>query len=361
MRYNKYMNIKCLINATAIVKGKVIKGATLCMKDGKISYVGRGVKKSRCEMIDARGLYLAPGFIDCHIHGAPEDIFKNEVRRGMTSCVIAQSCAPQLQISKNLETIRKFKIENPLGENVLGVHLEGPFISLEKRGAQDKRYIRKPDAGELLKVIKYSGDLLKIMTIAPEVEGALRLIPVLQRKKIIASIGHTNATYIETMRAIDCGMTHATHIFNAMRRLDQNDAGASGAALFDKNISTEIIADLVHVKKDLLNIFLKIKSHAKIILITDSIKALNIPYIKNGVRQGSRLSMIDAIKNVVSMGVPLDKAVSFATENPAKLLGVYNRKGSISVGKDADLVLFDRNFKVKMVFVRGRIAYKNRL
>jgi len=289
------------------------------------------------------------------------------------------------------------------GPNVLGVRIEGPYISAARCGAQDPAYIRTPDTRELDGIIRRCGPLLKMMTIAPELEGALPLIRTLTRKGIIASLGHSDATCREARAGIDAGITHATHLFNAMRPIKgQRDcfgpaacpikgqvggrtlamterpgapcmmrgvsAGAPAAILSDKRVVAEVIADMVHVPSARLVLAACEKGADRMILITDSITAElpkgawkegGVYWLRKRVKAGSCLTMIGAVKNAVRLcGIPLVEAVRMASLNPARLLGLERSKGSIAPGKDADLVIFDEDFNVKMTIVRGRIAYQ---
>jgi len=251
---------------------------------------------------------------------------------------------------------------------VLGARLEGPFINGKKAGAQDKRFIMAPSEGILIKIIRDSGPALKMMTIAPELEGAERLVNILKKNGIVASMGHTDADRRQAINGIRYGITHATHLPNGMRRA-VNGGGAVDACLGDRRVAVEMVCDLVHVPAGLLRSFFKKKGKNGVILITDSVRAQmrgrkperGVFRLRDGTIAGSDLTMIGAIKNAVrSCGVGLGDAVAFATINPARLLGVDTHKGSISKGKDADLVVFDKNFDVKMTMVRGRIVYRKR-
>lgn len=424
-------------NGRVITGSRILDGATVTINNGKIVAIGLPSKKrllrpstkaqdevpSGAEglrrpafggaprndvIIDAKGCFVSPGFIDCHIHGEPEKIFLSEAKYGTTAFVIAESCAPLNHIYKRAEGIKEFIGMHPFGPNLLGLRLEGPYISKEKAGAQSPSCIRKPDAKELSEIIKKIEPvpILKIMTIAPELEGARPLINILRKNGIIASIGHSAASYEKAIEGIDSGVTHATHTFNAMsgidpstslrvdgersRTIDRREPGVVGAVLMDDRVTAEIILDLVHVHKALFGLLMKAKGKEKIIIITDSIsseiasarfaglamtrKMEPVPILKpvpiftggayrfqNGRLAGSSLTMIGALKNAVTdCNVPLSDAIRFITLNPARLLGVEKSKGSIAPGKDADIVVFDKEFNVKATIIRGRIAYKAR-
>ena len=368
---NLTMSRICIKNGTVVLPHALLKNAPVLIDGAKIVLVGGKIKPPKnATTIDARGCFISPGFIDTHIHGTPEEIFKNEIRFGTTSIVIAESCAPLDEIFRKIREIKEFTGKNPFGRNLLGVRLEGPYISKEKAGAQDERYIRSPDKKEALKIIKECDPLLRIVTIAPELKGAIAIIKLLKYNKIIASMGHSNATYEEAVSGIATGINHATHIFNAMRIPDKREPGASTAALLADSVMAEIILDLIHVPKALFDLLIKVKGVDKTILITDSVRAEKRPDVKkiggvykfkSGTIAGSSLTTIDALENSVKeCGLSLTDAVKMLTVNPAKLLHIERRKGKIAVGMDADIVIFDKDFTVKTTIINGNIIYRQK-
>ncbi len=355
-------------NGNILLRNSVIKNGSLDIESGRISRINRSQAHCRKDDIDAKGCFVSPGFIDTHIHGDPRLVLKYHAKHGTTAIVSAISCASRKSIKRSLGIIRRYCSAGEIRGSVLGARLEGPFINKTKAGAQNKTFITSPSEAVLRRIIKESGGLLKIITIAPELDGSERLIKILKKSGIIASIGHTDAGYKEAVKGIRCGITHATHLPNGMRRSPDGDS-AVNACLGDKRVTVEMIFDLVHVPATLLRKFLKIKARPSIISITDSVRAEMggrrarkcVYRLKDGTIAGSDLTMIDAVKNAVRRcGVDLKDAIAFATINPAKLLGVDRNKGSISKGKDADLVIFDKNFDVKMTMVRGRIVFRKR-
>ncbi len=357
-----------IINGNILLRNSILKGACLNIEKGKIKSLNKKPLRRRDGAIDAKECFISPGFIDTHIHGDPEKVINYQMRYGTTAIVSAISCSSPKGIKKSLDLIRKYQHSGTMGSSVLGARIEGPFISKGRAGAQDKRFIVSPSEATLRKIIGEARGILKIMTIAPELEGAERLIKILGERGIIASMGHTDAGYKEAIRGIRCGITHATHLPNGMRR-EPTPENAVHACLVDGRVKVEMIFDLVHVPIGLLCKALKIKSKNNMILITDSVRAEmrgrkavgGVYRLRDGTMAGSDLTMIDAIKNAVRFcGVDIRDAVAFATINPARLLGVDARKGAISRGKDADLVIFDKNFDVKVTIVRGRIVYQKR-
>ncbi len=389
-------------NGRVILKDRIVDGATVTINDGKIAAISRKITpKKGSFVIDARGCFVSPGFIDCHIHGEPEKIFFNEARHGTTAFVIAESCAPLNYIYKRAKDIKEFIRTHPFGPNVLGLRLEGPYISKARAGAQDAACIRRPDAKELSGIIERCFPILKLMTIAPELRDAKPLIKLLRKHKIIASIGHSDATYKSAIEGIDAGITHATHTFNAMsgidhstslrvngersRTIDKRYPGVAGAVLMDGRVAAEVILDLVHVHKALFGLLLKSKKKDNLIIVSDSItsekpeigtgtifpganlrKMEPVPIFTGGAYRfedgrlaGSSLTMIGALKNAVkSANLSLREALNMITLNPAKLLGIEGKKGAIAAGKDADIAIFSKEFDVNMTMIRGRIIYE---
>ncbi len=373
-------------NGGVILKDRILDGATITVNDDKIATIGRKrVPTKGAVIIDARGCFVSPGFIDCHIHGEPEKIFLNEARYGTTAFVIAESCAPLSHIYEKAERIKEFIGTRPFGPNVLGLRLEGPYISKAKAGAQVTACIRRPNIKELSWIIERCRPILKLMTIAPELRGVKPLIELLRKHKIIVSIGHSDATYESAIGGIDAGITHATHTFNAMsgmdhsaslrvhgersRTMDRRQPGVVGAVLMDDRVTAEVILDLIHVHRALFGLLLKLKKSDKVIMVTDSLvsETISTPGVamaggayrfKNEKLAGSSLTMIGALKNAVkSANLSLPEALDTITLNPARLLGVEANKGSIAAGKDADIVIFDKEFDVKMTMIRGKIVY----
>ena len=349
------MDRVCIKNGRVVLKDRILNGASVELIGSKITRAGRWrVNRKDALVIDAKGCFVSPGFIDCHIHGDPGELFSNESRHGTAAFIVAQSCASPGFIRKKIDKIKEFIASDPLGPNVLGVRLEGPYINKEMAGAQDRRFIKPPSAKNLLKIIKKSGGILKMITMAPELKGAAPLIKLCRRENVIPSIGHSNASYEEAKRAFSCGARHATHLSNAMSGPRHGSAGLSLAALFDRRITVEVITDLIHVKPELLKLLFAVKKKDKVILVTDSIRAKS-----SGHRTGSSLTMIKAVENVVkNCRVRLLDAINMASLNPAILFGAVRHKGAIAPGKDADIVIFDKEFDVKMTIIRGKIVYR---
>ena len=351
-----------IFNATIILPESILKHSSVTLKGSKIFALNKKAPKGALP-VDARGAYLSPGFIDTHIHGNPDNIIRNETKYGTTAFVAAVSCGrPVPEISGYSGT--------------LGVRLEGPYINPAMAGAQDKRYIWTsiPHRGwnylnrfhPRCGISPLSGmdvPTVKMMTLAPEMPGAGPLIRLCKERGVIPSIGHSDASYEEAKKSFDLGIRHATHLFNAISGPRHGTAGAGLAALFDKRVTVEVIADLKHVRPELLRLVFAVKDPAKIMLITDSVRAekplMSTPGVD--IRVAGAGHMIDCVKNVVKYcGVSLIDAVRMASTNPAGFFGAGRRKGSIAPGKDADLVIFDKNFNVKFTVIGGKIVYQKK-
>lgn len=332
--------------------------------------------------------YLIPGLIDLHIHGthgkdvmdASESAYKTISRslatEGVTGFLATTMTAGDEQIEKVLKTIASMPPYED-GAAMLGVHLEGPFISKSKLGAQSGQFAQEPNLKLMQHWQEVAQGKIKIVTLAPELPGILPLIKELRKSGVIVSIGHTNATYQETCAAIAEGSSQATHLFNAMRGLHQREPGAVGALLLSADVMAELIVDGIHLHPAIVALVYQIKGNKRLMLVTDALRAKclgegqhdlggqNITVLagkatlSNGTIAGSVLSMPQAIKNMMSFTqCSLIEAINMACETPAKALNLLDRKGSIFVGKDADLVVMNSNLDVMLTMRGGREVYK---
>ena len=369
-------------NCNIIYLDKIELGSVL-VENGKIKEINPKNYNGN-EIIDANGLYLSPGFIDVHIHGAAghdtmdgtfeaiNEISKSIVKHGTTSFTPTTMTVSVDAIRKSMEVIKEAKIKGTDGALVLGAHLEGPFINPGAIGAQNPNFLIPPTIENYNAMVGDCEDAVVSITIAPEVPGAKELIKVLSSKGVVCSIGHTKATYEEALEGIKCGCGHSTHLFNAMTPFTHREPGVVGA-IFDTDITTETISDGIHVAYPALRIAYKQKTTDKVLLVTDAMMACSMPdgmyslggqdvvvkenaaRLLNGSLAGSVLTLDLAIKNVYkNVGISLHEAVKMASYNPAKHCKVADRKGLIKEGYDADLVLFDEDINIKKVFVSGR-------
>lgn len=379
--------MKGLKNVTAYVAGKSLVKTDIAFEDGKIVAIG---KLDNVEPIfDTDGVVL-PGFIDEHIHGAggadamdgTEDALQTiseyvakEGTTGFLATTMTQSPENIGKALKNVKTVRE-KGEYK-GAEILGVHLEGPFISPKHVGAQPLEYVAKPAPETFDKYNEISGGNIKVVTLAPEVDGGLDLVKHLAKIGVVASIGHTGAKFSDVEAAVAAGATNVTHTYNAQTPLHHREAGVVGAAMLIDELNCEMICDTIHVSVPAIKIFVKNKPHDKFTLITDAMRAKGMPdglselggqqvFVKNGEARlsdgtlaGSVLKMNVAVKNLVEkVGVSFTDAVDFASANPAKNLGLYDERGSIEVGKRADFAVMDKDYNILYTVIGGKVVYK---
>ena len=357
-------------------------------------------------IIDANGLMVIPGLVDIHFHGcvgsdfcdatleAVEKMAEYEKEHGIAAICPATMTLPKQRLMEICRNAKEYKdiqmntksleknneqvnTSEKLKAKLVGINLEGPFISPDRVGAQNPEYVQKPDAEMLQELIDESGNMVKLVTIAPEREGAIECISKLH-DKVRFSVGHTMANYDEATLAYESGAKHATHLYNAMTGFNHREPGCVGA-IFDTDITTETIADGIHISYPALKIAYKVKSTDKVMLVSDSMMACcmrdgcyslggqdvevinGAARLKNGALAGSVLTIDKAVANVYkNCGIPLYEAVKMATYNPAKHCNVHSYKGSIKEGYDADLLLFDENITIKKVFVKGKEVYTER-
>jgi len=345
------------------------------------------------EVIDLDGLYVAPGFIDLHIHGALgrdameadagafETICRHHATGGTTALCLTTIAAPLDQLLAVLDAARSYRAGEPRGARVLGVHLEGPYFSPEKRGAHLPEMLRNPEPSEWGRLLEHA-EVITQMTLAPELPGALPLIEALARRGIIASVGHSNAWDEEVAAAYAHGLRHATHTFNCMstsrRRGPYRVAGVLEFVLSEPEILCEAIADGRHISPTLLRLLYRAKGSDGIALITDATAGAGLPegshfmlgetdcVVRDDVAltgdgtalAGSTSSMIRGVRTMVEVcGLPLAEAVAMASLNPARALGIEDRKGSIGPGMDADLVVLTPDLAVRETWVGGRAVH----
>lgn len=330
---------------------------------------------------------VVPGFIDEHIHGAAgsdamdgttqdlSNIAKALASEGTTAfCATTMTQSPE-NITKALRAVKEYKEANHQdGAEILGVHLEGPFISKDFVGAQPIEYVAQPNVEVFKKYQEASGNNVKIVSLAPEVEGSDELIKYLKSQHIVASIGHTNAKYADVERAVSAGATTLTHTYNAMKPVHHREVGTVGAGFLFDELACECICDGIHVSSPAIRLLYKNKPSDKMILITDAMRAKHMPdgiselggqvvivkngeaRLENGTLAGSVLKMNKAVKNVMKfLNLPLEEVVKLASINPAKNLGVDSYLGSIKVGKRADFVILDQDLNVVKT-VRGGVT-----
>lgn len=384
-------------NFNIIDRGCIIKDAAIYVAGDKIS-AAPPVLNDNTEFIDGGGkLYLSAGFIDIHTHGgggfdfmdADADeynaIARHHASHGTTALYATTVSASREELIDSLEAFKKAK-NIPGGAKLLGIHLEGPYLALSQKGAMDPEYIRDPVPAEYKQLCELSDDIKRI-TLAPELDGAVELCGYLKGRGIIASIGHTDAVCSDVITAFEAGHCRLmTHLYSAMsmtRRIGINRfGGAVEAAYLLDDMYVEIIADGIHLPEELLKLIYKIKGDDRIVLITDSMRGSgmpegvtailgsrkngNIAIIEDGVAKlpdrtafaGSIATADRLIRTMTDIaGVPLESAVKMMTETPAKAMGIYNERGSLSKGKYADLIVFDDEINILLTMSEGEIVY----
>ncbi|SES96981.1 N-acetylglucosamine 6-phosphate deacetylase [Natronincola peptidivorans] len=374
--------MKALINGKILLEDGIYEDKVLIFDEKIRGIVCKKDFKERNieEIIDTEGRYISPGFIDIHIHGsggsdtmdgtieALKAISSTIVSYGTTGFLPTTMTMDMPSIYAALDTVKKALSMEWQGAKVLGAHMEGPFINSRFRGAQRADYIITPEYDYIKDYI----DIIKIITIAPEIQGSRDFIASVQQgSNATLAIGHTAATYEEAMEAIEAGMSHCTHLFNAMTPLHHRNPGVVGAA-FNSDITCELIADKIHVHPEVFKLLLKIKGEEKLILVTDAMRAGCMKdgayelggqqvQVKEGKAQltdgslaGSALTLNQSVKNfMLATKSPLHQVIKLVSLNPARVIGMERQKGSIAIGKDADIIVFDDNIKIKMAFVEG--------
>ncbi len=386
-------------NGKIITPFKIVEGACILISGDTITEVSeKNIEVDEAIEIDAKGKYVAPGFIDIHVHGgggydfmdATETAFltiaETHARYGTTAMLPTTLTSTKELLLQTLDTFEQANKKNENGAQLLGMHLEGPYISMNQIGAQDARFIREPNPDEYKEILSnYS--CIKRWSAAPELKGAIEFGRYLKSKNILPAIAHTDAIYEEVLAAFNSGYTLITHLYSAMsgvtRRNAYRYAGVIESAFIIDEMDVEIIADGIHVPPPLLKLVYKIKGADRITLITDAMRAAGkddresiLGSIENGLKviieddvaklpdrsafAGSVATTDRLVRTMISMAdIPLIDAIKMITYTPARILNIEDRKGSIEPGKDADIVIFDENINVETTIIKGRICFSN--
>jgi len=380
----------CISNATILTPVKTISDGIVIMRDGLIEAVGRSsdlAVPEKAQVLDGTGLLLVPGFIDLQLNGAfgldftekPQSIWKVAAhlpRYGVTSFLPTIITSPLSRIHEAQIVWAKGPPSDYNGSTPLGLHIEGPFLNPAKKGAHNPAYLRPPTMEHVVTWSVESG--VRLVTLAPELLGALDIIATLKERGVVVAAGHSIASYEETRLGIVVGIRYATHLFNAMISLHHREPGLVGALLADERVTVGLIPDGIHVHRSLIKLIWLIAGDGRISLVTDAMAALGMPpgtyslgdskvtvtrkeaRLADGTLAGSVLSLDRALRNLINFtGCSPADALRTVTTTPATLLGLSRRKGQIAPGFDADLVLATPDFTVVATIVAGQVAYRS--
>lgn len=377
--------------------GAILHNGYLVIENGVIASTGTGPCEIMAdEVIDAHGHYVSPGFIDIHTHGAGGadlmdgtvesylTVARTHARYGTTTFLPTTLTCPDEELFKTFETFRKANSMNTDGARMFGLHLEGPYFAYSQRGAQDPANLRNPEPEHYNKIFDATQDIAR-WSVAPELPGALELGNILQKKGIIASIGHTDAITDQVIEAHDNGYTLMTHLYSGMSGVTRRNAyrygGAVEAAFLIDDMDVEIIADGIHLPKELLQLIYKIKGPDRIALITDSMRGAGMPegeYKLGSLKEGQTVIVEDGVAKLrdrsafagsvatadrlvrtmtTVAAVPLVDAVKMITYTPARILGINRQRGALACGMDADIVIFDDNIIIERTIIGGKTVY----
>ena len=370
-----------IINGKVVLLDQIIN-ANVLIEDGIITEISDQIYD--CQKIDASGNYVCPGLVDIHTHGKKgqdtmyatqeclDILSKSNLETGVTS-FLPTTMTYDLEITKKVvDLIRNHKVHDA---KILGLHLEGPFINENFKGAQPLKYIYKPSIETYDYITSSSSEAIRLITLAPEKEGADRLIEYLQKQGVVVSIGHTGCTYEQAVHAIELGVHHFTHSFNAMSKFSHREPNCVGAILNHK-MDSELILDGIHVSIPACQILYQCVGEDHLILITDSIEACMLDegiyqlggqkvtvkdkkaVLDDGTIAGSVLCLNEAVKNAMDyLHVPLYTAIKMASYNPARAIGEEKKIGSIEVGKIGDIIIIDDNVHILHAIVEGEIKF----
>ncbi|GIP35276.1 N-acetylglucosamine-6-phosphate deacetylase [Paenibacillus sp. J2TS4] len=377
-------------NANIVMETETITGGSLTIDGGKIVRIGQHAPdpdSAAADKYDARGAFIYPGFIDLHVHGgngfdlmdatpeAIEGMCHYHAAHGTTTLLPTTRTAPIAAITSALTAAKAYMAssQEPLRSLIAGIHLEGPFLASAYRGAQFEQELLQPSLPQMKEWLDASGGQIRLVTIAPELDGAESVIRHLREQNIIVSAGHSGATYEDMIRAAGWGVQHVTHCYNGMRGFHHREPGMLAAAWLDERVTAELIFDTHHAHPAAAQVLLHMKGLDRVVLITDAVRPAGLPngkYITEagdsltveagivrlptGSLAGSTLTMNIAVKNAIELlGLKPYEAARLASLNPARILGLNQRKGSLAPGKDADLVVLNERFEVQRVMSLG--------
>lgn len=387
-----------ILNGRVITSHKIIENASVFISDGIITEISDKKISTKADItLDVRGNYVSPGFIDIHVHGGGGSDFmdgtikdfltiaETHLRYGTTALFPTTLTAEKEDLIHTLEIYRKANSINKSGAQFMGMHIEGPYFAMSQRGAQDPRYIRKPEKKEYTEIIEKAGGIIARWSAAPEIEGAMEFGRYLQAHDILPAIAHTDAVYSDVVNAFENGYSLATHFYSGMSGVSRRNtfrfAGVIESVYLMDEIDVEIIADGVHLPAPLLKLIYKVKGVDRIALITDAMRAAGMDsgesilgsrkdglkvIVEDGVAKlpdrtsfaGSVSTTDRLVRTMVNTaGISLIEAVRMISLTPARIMKIDKHKGSITPGKDADIVIFDDNIQIQNTIVNGEVIY----
>lgn len=387
-------------NGKLILPVGILDNGYIIIKNGKIEALGKGqplINKGTDTLIDAGQQYVSPGFIDLHTHGAGGADFMDgtvkayltvantHARYGTTALMPTTLTCPDEELFNTFEVYRQAKVQNTKGAKFLGLHLEGPYFSYNQRGAQDPANLKSPTPEHYTKILEATEDIIR-WSIAPELDGAMELGKLLTKKNIIPSVGHTDAICEEVIEAHKAGYSLMTHLYSGMQTVTRRNAlryaGAVEAAFLIDDMDVEIIADGIHLPKSLLQLIYKFKGADRIALITDSMRGAGMPegtYKLGSLKEGQTVIVEDGVaklpdrsafagsvatadrlvRTMIQLAdISLTDAVKMMTATPARILHLEDKIGSLAVGKEADIVLFDEQIRISRTIINGQTVYR---
>jgi N-acetylglucosamine-6-phosphate deacetylase len=383
------MTQKILKNATIYTPtGVIMNGYLFVSKDGKIESIGNGDVgiPEHAEVIDCTGMLVLPGFVDVHVHGGGgfdmlqstfeglDGMSKFHAERGTTAFLATTSTTSMERIEGALRNAAA-AIGRTTGAGLVGIHLEGPYLDEKRRGAQSKEHIRLPELREIDHLLETAQGHIRLVTLAPEVEGGYEAVRHLTAKGVTVSAGHTDATYAEMEEAVRAGINHTTHHFNGMSPFHHREPGVAGAGMMLPELTTELICDGIHVHPAVVKLLFQVKGVDKVCMITDAVFCAGLPngdygrvkvnngeiYLADGSSlAGSSLTMLQALKNALRYtGYSLESLLPSMTSVPARQVRLDDRKGSLEEGKDADFLILNPELELQSTFVMGKEVYRS--
>lgn len=380
-----------IVNARIAAESGWIENGAVRVERGRIVEMlseGSAAAGAGAKRLDAEGMMLIPGMIDVHIHGANgydimdgttesiQEVSKACVATGCTSFLATSVSSSLPDLLAMIDNVKK-TAGSEEGASIVGIHLEGPYLNVKRKGMQNEAFLRHPDLAEMATIFERAGSLLKMVTVAPELPGGMELVAFLSERDIVAANAHSDASYEEAKEAFRRGASHITHCFNGMRPIHHRDPGIVVAALEERQVSVQAIVDNVHLHPAIVCLLHRAKGAEGVVLITDALQAMGLgdgEYVFGGhnvqVRDGiarlsdgtlasSTVTMNDALRNTARLGVPLLDAIAMASRTPADVLGLPH-KGRIAPGAAADLVLLDDRYEVQWTVVGGRSVFRRR-